>query len=104
MTKLSELTFKTIDRLKFPSIDFAYFAIEKGMGMPIFLNAANEVAVNHFLKDNIGFLDIYRLLYSRLAQDRCFVAAVTGCSMIPSGCAPGRSAARGRRRGLLRRR
>ena len=34
------------------AIDFAYFAIEKGKGMPIFLNAANEVAVNHFLKDN----------------------------------------------------
>ena len=30
--------------------------------MPIFLNAANEVAVNHFLKDNIQFLDIYRLI------------------------------------------
>tara|TARA_B100001121_G_scaffold31203_1_gene25679 strand:+ start:3715 stop:4860 length:1146 start_codon:yes stop_codon:yes gene_type:complete len=67
MTKLSELTFKTIDRLKFPSIDFAYFAIEKGMGMPIFLNAANEVAVNHFLKDNIQFLDIYRLISAVLS-------------------------------------
>ena len=30
--------------------------------MPIILNAANEVAVNHFLKDNIQFLDIYRLI------------------------------------------
>lgn len=62
MTQLKELTFKKIDRIKFPSIDFAYFAIEKGKGMPIFLNAANEVAVNHFLKDNIQFLDIYRLI------------------------------------------
>ena len=62
MNRLSELTFKKIDRTKFPSIDFAYFSIDKGKGMPIFLNAANEVAVNHFLKDNIGFLDIYRLI------------------------------------------
>ena len=30
--------------------------------MPIFLNAANEVAVDLFLKDNIEFLDIYRLI------------------------------------------
>lgn len=62
LSRLSELTFKKIDRIKFPSIDFAYFAIETGKGMPIFLNAANEVAVNHFLKDNIKFLDIYRLI------------------------------------------
>jgi 1-deoxy-D-xylulose-5-phosphate reductoisomerase len=62
LNRLSELTFKKIDRIKFPSIDFAYFAIETGKGMPIFLNAANEVAVNHFLKENIKFLDIYRLI------------------------------------------
>ena len=62
ISKLNELTFKEIDRVKFPSIDFAYFSIEKGKGMPIFLNAANEVAVDLFLKDNIEFLDIYRLI------------------------------------------
>ncbi|MEK9620242.1 MAG: 1-deoxy-D-xylulose-5-phosphate reductoisomerase, partial [Flavobacteriales bacterium] len=62
ISMLSELTFKKIDRIKFPSLDFAYFAIEAGKGMPIFLNAANEVAVNHFLMDNIKFLDIYRLI------------------------------------------
>ena len=62
ISKLNELTFKEIDRVKFPSIDFAYFSIEKGKGMPIFLNAANEVAVDLFLKDNIDFLDIYRLI------------------------------------------
>jgi 1-deoxy-D-xylulose-5-phosphate reductoisomerase len=34
--------------------------------MPIILNAANEVAVDLFLKNRISFLDIYKLISSTL--------------------------------------
>ena len=37
--KLSKLTFEKINKNKFPSIDYAYFAINHGQGMPIVLNA-----------------------------------------------------------------
>ena len=37
-----------------------------GKGMPIILNAANEVAVDLFLKNKISFLSIYDLISSTL--------------------------------------
>lgn len=63
---LKNLSFQKIDRKKFPSIDFAYFALKYGRGMPIILNAANEVAVNLFLDNKISFLSIYDLISSTL--------------------------------------
>ena len=66
LQKLKSLSFKTIDLKKFPSIDFAYFALNHEKGMPIILNAANEVAVELFLKGKINFLDIYKLISSTL--------------------------------------
>jgi len=64
--KLSQLTFKKINRKKFPSIDYAYFAIDHGYGMPIVLNAANEVAVNAFIKGDITFENIFKVISSTL--------------------------------------
>jgi 1-deoxy-D-xylulose-5-phosphate reductoisomerase len=66
LKKLKSLSFKPIDPKKFPSIDFAYFALNHEKGMPIILNAANEVAVDLFLKNRISFLDIYKLISSTL--------------------------------------
>ena len=66
LKKLKSLSFKPIDPKKFPSIDFAYFALNHEKGMPIILNAANEVAVELFLKNRISFLDIYKLISSTL--------------------------------------
>ena len=62
LQKLKNLSFKTIDPHKFPSIDFAYFALNHEKGMPIILNAANEVAVELFMKNKISFLSIYKLI------------------------------------------
>lgn len=53
-----ELTFEKPDLLNFRCLSLAYDAIGKAGNMPCILNAANEVAVNAFLKDKIGFLDI----------------------------------------------
>lgn len=60
--KLSQLTFEAPDRIKFPNLNFAYEAIEKGGNMPCILNAANEVAVSLFLEDRIGFYEMSRLI------------------------------------------
>jgi 1-deoxy-D-xylulose-5-phosphate reductoisomerase len=66
LQKLKNLSFKAIDPQKFPSIDFAYFALKHEKGMPIILNAANEVAVELFLENKIRFLSIYKLISSTL--------------------------------------
>ena len=66
LQKLKNLSFVQIDSRKFPSIDFAYFALKHMKGMPIVLNAANEVAVKLFLKNKISFLNIYKLISSAL--------------------------------------
>lgn len=64
--KLKNLSFQSIDSNKFPSIDFAYFALNHEKGMPIILNAANEVAVGLFMKNKISFLKIYKLISTTL--------------------------------------
>ena len=66
LQQLKNLSFKTIDPLKFPSIDFAYFALNHEKGMPIILNAANEVAVELFMKKKINFLNIFKLISTTL--------------------------------------
>ena len=64
--RLSKLTFKKINRNKFPSIDYAYFAINQGFGMPIVLNAANEIAVESFMNGKICFEDIFKVISKTL--------------------------------------
>lgn len=52
------LTFEKPDMDAFPAILLALQSLQKGGNMPCILNAANEVAVNSFLKDEIGFTEI----------------------------------------------
>ena len=66
LQQLKKLSFETIDPHKFPSIDFAYFALNHEKGMPIILNAANEVAVELFMKNKISFLNIYEIISTTL--------------------------------------
>lgn len=56
-----QLTFEQADRMTFRNLDLAYVAMELGGTKPCALNAANEVAVDAFLRDKIGFLDIARI-------------------------------------------
>jgi len=53
------LTFETVDRTVFRSIEHAYFALGKNGNMPCILNAANEVAVGAFLQEKIRFVEIF---------------------------------------------
>src|SRR5664279_2587527 len=55
LNKVSPLTFAEPDIKKFRNLSLAYEAIKKGGNMPCILNAANEMAVNAFLEEKIGF-------------------------------------------------
>ena len=52
------LTFEKPDFETFRNLGLAFEALNKGGNMPCILNAANEVAVDAFLKDKIGFLEM----------------------------------------------
>lgn len=52
----SSLTFEEPDTRRFRNLTFAYEAIHRGGNMPCILNAANEVVVAAFLRDETGFL------------------------------------------------
>ena len=53
-----EFTFETPDTSTFPCLSIAYEASKMGGSAPCVMNAANEVAVAHFLQEKIGFNDI----------------------------------------------
>jgi 1-deoxy-D-xylulose-5-phosphate reductoisomerase len=53
-----QLTFEAPDRKTFKNLDLAYKAMELEGTAACALNAANEVSVQLFLEDKIGFLDI----------------------------------------------
>ncbi len=57
-----ELTFEKPDSETFRSLDLAYQALAKGGNLPCIMNAANEIAVDAFLRDKIGFLDISEVI------------------------------------------
>lgn len=64
----ASLTFEQPNVETFRNLGLAFQALEKGGNMPCILNAANEVAVDAFLKDEIGFLQMSDLLSNCMAQ------------------------------------
>ena len=54
--KYATLTFEEPDMERFRNLAFAFEAAKQGGNMPCILNAANEVVVAAFLRDQIGFL------------------------------------------------
>jgi 1-deoxy-D-xylulose-5-phosphate reductoisomerase len=55
---IGELTFEPVDEERYPAIGLARRAGEAGGTSPAILNAANEVAVELFLKERLRFVDI----------------------------------------------
>jgi 1-deoxy-D-xylulose-5-phosphate reductoisomerase len=53
-----QLTFEQPDYDSFRNLGLAFEAMRRAGNAPCILNAANEVAVDEFLKENIGFLDM----------------------------------------------
>ena len=60
--KLSEITFERPDTETFRGLPLALKAASAGGTMPTVFNAANERAVDKFLKRKIRFLDIYEII------------------------------------------
>ena len=60
--KIGKFTFYPTDSMKFPCLQLAYDALAGGDGLPATLNAANEVAVEAFLKHQIAFIDIPKVI------------------------------------------
>ena len=62
------LTFEKPDLDTFRNLAIAYEVLEKGGNAACIVNAANEIAVEAFLQDKIGFLDISELIIESLAK------------------------------------
>ena len=60
--QIGSLTFEKPDTDTFRGLTLARRAMAEGGTMPTVFNAANEIAVAHFLAHRIGFLDIHRLI------------------------------------------
>ena len=56
--QLNNLHFEIPDMKKFRNLALAFDAMKKGGNMPCILNASNEIAVQAFLKKQLGFLEI----------------------------------------------
>lgn len=62
------LTFEQPDLKTFRNLQLAFDALQKGGNAPCMLNAANEIAVEAFLKDQIGFLQMSELIENSMQR------------------------------------
>ncbi|MBC8216049.1 MAG: 1-deoxy-D-xylulose-5-phosphate reductoisomerase [Candidatus Marinimicrobia bacterium] len=62
LPEIGSLTFESPDLEKFPAIQLAFDALKKGGSCPAVLNVANEQAVYRFLKGDIHFTDIPKII------------------------------------------
>ena len=77
LVKAGALEFRAPDFSRFPCLALAREAAAKGGGMPVVLNAADEIAVEAFLAGGLRFTDIPRIVEKTMAAYR------------PSGGLPG---------------
>ena len=68
LAELGQLTFEAPDMERFPALRLAYEVLEQGSTAATVFNAANEVAVAAFLKEEIPFLDILRVVETCLRR------------------------------------
>ena len=66
-----QLTFEKADKETFKNLDLAYKAMDMEGTAACILNAANEVAVEAFLKEKISFLDIAHINEETLFNCKC---------------------------------
>jgi len=98
------LTFLQPDRQRFPCLDLAYQALRAGGTMPAVLNAANEVAVERFLAEDVAYRDVPEIVRSvmqlhergpatdldtLMSADRWARDAAAAWSAAPGSTAPG---------------
>jgi 1-deoxy-D-xylulose-5-phosphate reductoisomerase len=68
LANIARLDFEKPDLERFPALRLAREALEGGAGKAIVLNGANEVAVEAFLRREIGFCDISCLVEEALGK------------------------------------
>ena len=90
--RIATLTFEPPDAERFPSLSLAREALREGGNAPIVLNASNEAAVDGFLAERIGFLDVARVVEETLcrfeepaARSVAEVAAVDRAARLAAG-------------------
>jgi 1-deoxy-D-xylulose-5-phosphate reductoisomerase len=64
----ARLEFFKPDTEKFPLINMAYYALNRGGNTACVINAANEIAVDAFLHERTGYLDIQRIIEATLSK------------------------------------
>ena len=62
------LTFEAPDRTAFPNLELAFGAMRRGGNAPCVLNAANEIAVAAFLREQVGFRQMSDVVAECLAR------------------------------------
>jgi 1-deoxy-D-xylulose-5-phosphate reductoisomerase len=62
------LSFEQADIKVFRNLSLAFEAMNKGGNMPCIVNAANEIAVDAFLKSNIGFVEMSSVIEQTMQQ------------------------------------
>ena len=75
LTQCGPLTFEAADTGRFPCLDLAFRALAGEPGLPIVVNAANEVAVAAFLEGNLRFTAIPAVIEAALNQHEAVGAA-----------------------------
>lgn len=68
LTQIGTLTFEQPDTQTFPSLGYAREAVRTGGTMPAVMNAANEVAVQRFLADEIPFVRIFEVVHDVMSR------------------------------------
>ncbi len=72
LASLRSLEFYEVERDKFLSVEMAYFVLEQGKNSGAVFNAANEVAVEHFLAGQLSFLDIFQVVADILYNENFY--------------------------------
>ena len=68
LAELGQLTFESPDTVRFPALRLAYEVLEQGGTAATVFNASNEIAVSSFLKEEIPFLGILKVVETCLKQ------------------------------------
>lgn len=74
--KLGTMTFEEPDMDRFRNLAFAFEAANTGGNMPCIVNAANEIVVDAFLKEKIGFLEMSDII-EKTMQKASFIEKPT---------------------------
>ena len=76
LADIHQLTFERPDYEKFRNLGLAYDALRRGGNIPCILNAANEVAVDAFLKGKIGFFAMSNIIEQTISET-AFISSPT---------------------------